>query len=214
MGFYKTKLNSYSKLMTFSPKQLDETRKRIIEGKQKEIEELRTSLQFSRRAGLDGYDNAEYDEERNAYALLSQEIAFISVMDTPSFYSYMSSVENYTLSQIEDKAFTDMANNIKTMGKYKSQKGLVGKASALFGVDKKMLSKTSKMLDDNNLTADVSQESRGEWQSMTPEEQALYIAARFEIDKKTSFDKAGFEKYKTIYAQKNAEKSEEVEMER
>jgi hypothetical protein len=124
----------------------------------------------------------------------------------------MSSVENYTLSQIEDKAFTDMANNIKTMGKYNSHKGLVGKDSALFGVDKKMVAKTSKMLDDNNLIADVSQESRKEWESMSPEQQAIYIAARFEIDKKTSFDRAGFEKYKTIYAEKNAEKSEEIEM--
>ncbi|MBQ8425488.1 MAG: hypothetical protein IJX17_05660 [Clostridia bacterium] len=212
MGFYKSKLNSYSKSMSFSQKQLDETRKRIIEQKHMEIEELRKSLQLSRRAGLDGYDNSEYDDERNAYQVATQEIGFISVMDTPSFYSYMASVENYTLSQIEDKAFTDMANNIKTMGKYKSQKGLVGKASALFGVDKKMIAKTSKMLDDNNLTADVSQEARKEWQSMTPEEQAVYIAARFEIDKKTSFDRRGFENYKTLYAQKKAEKSDEIEM--
>ena len=33
MGFYKSKLNSYSKSMSFSQKQLDETRKRIIEQK-------------------------------------------------------------------------------------------------------------------------------------------------------------------------------------
>ena len=191
MGFYNDKLNKYSKEISFSPEQLEETKQRIIEEKKNYIEALRKDMQLSRRSNLDG--EYEYEQEQDAYMMAVRELDFVQTMNTPEFYQYMISVENYTLSKIEDKAFTDMANNIKTMSKYKSQKGLVGKASALFGIDRKMIDKNSKQFEENNHTADYTQNAHKEWQAISPENQALYIAGRFEIDGKISFDKEGFE---------------------
>ena len=213
MGFYNSKLENYSKELSFTTEQLDYTKARIIEQKKNDIEMLRKDMQLSRRAGLDG--DFEYEEQQESLFLAMKELEFISTMDTPSFYQYLISLENFELCRIEDKAFDNMANNIKDISKYKSQKGLLGKTSALLGLDKKMIAKKGKMLDDNNLSADFAQSSKSEWQSIAPENQALYIVGRYEIDKTASFDRENYEKYKVenfAKAEAEAENGYEIEM--
>jgi len=205
MGFYNSKLNQYSTSIPFNAEQLEATKERIIEQKKKYIEELKNDIRVSRMAGFEG-DYEDYETQKESYFLALKELDFIQTMNTLEFYQYMISLENYNLCKIEDKAFTDMANNIKALGKYKSQKGLVGKASSLLGIDKKRIEQISKLVEDNNLTVDFTQESRKEWQEITPENQALYIVGRFEVDGKTGFDKKGYENYKLEAFKKAAEK--------
>ena len=101
-------------------------------------------IQLSRRASVDG-DDFDIEEQQFAYIMALKELDFISTMNTPEFYQYLISLENYTLCKIEDKAFDDMANNIKSITKYKSQKGLIAKTSALLGINKKMVEKNLKL---------------------------------------------------------------------
>ena len=208
MGFYNSKLNNYLKTINFSTEQLETTKNRIIEQKKNNIEQIKNDIRISRKLMMEGYDSSDYDEDRNAYFLATKELEFLSTMSTPEFYQYLISLENYNLSKIEEKAFDDMTNCITTISKQKSQKGLIGATSRLLGINKKIIEKNGKMFDLENFSADFAQSSRQEWQSISPENQALYIVGRFEIDKCTGFDKKGYNNYR-LKAYENSLPSQE-----
>lgn len=213
MGFYNSKLDNYSKFIELTQDQLDYTKGKIIEQKQKYIEELKKDMQISRRAGLDEHDFGMYEEEKLECMFAEKEMDFISTMNTLDFYQYMISLENYQLCKLEEKAISDMASNIELMQKYKTHKGLVAKTSALFGLDKKMVEKKGRLVNEANTNIDYAQDSRSEWQSLSPDSQLIYIVGRYELDGKSRFDSKGYETYKALHYVKTNENDNENTME-
>lgn len=197
MGYYKSKLNKYTKSVTVSPETMEQTRKNIIESLKNKIQEYELLLRHSAMA--ENLGTASFDDVRKDYYLTSQELNFLMSLDAFDFYGYLVNVENYNLQEVTNKALANISEISDKIKKYQEKQGVSGKVSAAFGLDKRKIEKNQKILSDNELTVKLAQDSREELRSLSQDEQIKYMMGRFEVDKKTKFDEADFNKYKEKY---------------
>lgn len=196
MGFYKSKLEKYLKNMSVNTDNLENYRKRITEGLAHQLDEYLEDMKYAPRTEIFGISEIPVEEIFKNSMVAEHELKFLKTLSDEDFFHYLVNVENYDLIQVEnrEKEIRDAYDG--KVQKYINKEGLVGKASNLFGTDRRKIEKNSKLRDNAQRNLDYAIESRSEFNSLKEEEQVAYIIGRYEFDGKTKFDVKGFEEYK------------------
>ena len=190
MGFYQSKLKSYSKFVKFDEKTMAEMQRKIIEAKEKYLTEMKEDLRLTRRFHLE--ETNGYDE--TTIALAEQEIAFLKTLNVVDFYNHMINVENYNLTQILNESAEKVNNYFQAMERY--NKNANSKNKIVAGISNRKAEKNYKLSYDENLTVSFTAESMAEWKGLIPDDQVVYIMGRQEVEGISNFDKNGFDYYK------------------
>lgn len=187
MGFYQSKLNTYSKFVKFNPEEMAHAQRHIISSKEKSLEQSKEDLRLARRFHLE--ENNAHTEEQ--IYLMERELAFIKTLDVVDFYQYLINVENFTLVEMLNDA-------AKTKNEYDAaiERTAASKGKITAGLANRRLEKLTRVSKREGLTIGLSAESMAEWKGLIPDDQVIYIMGRYEMERKASFDKEGFEQYR------------------
>ncbi|MBQ8425048.1 MAG: hypothetical protein IJX17_03390 [Clostridia bacterium] len=195
MGFYQSKLNTYSKYITFNPQLMAVTQKKIIETREKKLEEMKEDMRLSRRFHLEEVRGiSEVDLE-----IYEREIKFLKTLDTVDFYQHLINMENYNLVEILQESATKRNEYVRTIDKFSNKStGMFGHNKTLGGIANRKIEKNTRALRDADLTIGLTAESMAEWKGLIPDDHVIYLVGRFELEGKDSFDKKGFDQYKEM----------------
>ena len=201
MGFYQSKLKTYSKYITFNPQLMAVTQKKIIESREKHLEAAKEDMRLSRRFHLEEVTGpSEVDIE-----ILDRELKFLKTLDTVDFYQHLINMENYNLVEILQDSANKRNEYVRTIDKYSNKStGLFGQNKTLGGIANRKIEKNTRALKDADLTIGLTAESMAEWKGLIPDDHVIYLVGRYELEGKDGFDKKGFDQYKeTVYKLKH-----------
>ena len=206
MGFYDSKINTYSKFVKIDDETLAFEKKKFLVEDAKEIDKQKEYLRIMRHASRG--ENL-ISEEENALNLKMLEYDFVKTLEPSDFFKFLGFVEHHALCKIEENALNERKEHSEKLNKYQEQKGFIGKASALFGTDKKKIEKNSKLVEGDDLTIGVANACKTEWNALSDEEKLVYLIGRFEMDGKTRFDQKAFDDFKALVNLENQKEENE-----
>ena len=208
MGFYSSKIETYGKFVRLDDETLTFEKKKILAEDSVEIEKQKEYIRIMRRANRGG-DNLISEEEEESLNLKLREYDFMQTLEPVDFFKFLGFIENYALCKIEENALNERNKHSEKLSKYQEQKGFIGKASALFGTDKKKIEKNSKLVEGDDLTIGVANACIAEWRDLSDEEKLVYLIGRFEMDGKTRFDQKAFDEFKALVSIESQKDSNE-----
>lgn len=212
MGLYNDKIATFSRLVKNSEEDYSFAKTKTIKEKEKFIEDLLQEIKFLNKMRTTGeFSTAEAQEK---LSLTKLQLDFIKSLKPVEFMQFMIYVENYELQKqcLEVSKIVD--ENKQVLSNYKNKKGFLGKSSALFGVNKRIVEKKSNLLENEEIRRNYYNNEYNEWNKLTPEAQAIYIAGRAIYDNLSELDKKGHEECVKKLIEKNNQMKENIESER
>lgn len=196
MGFYQSKLKTYSKYITFNPQLMAVTQDKIIKTREENLGKIKDDYKVAQRFHLESL-NEDVVFDIN---LLEKEIKFMKTLDTVDFYQYLINVENYNLVEILQESAKKRNEYASNIDKYSNKKGLFGQNKTVGGITNRKIEKNTTLLNKEDLTLGVTAESMSEWKGLSPDDHVIYLVGRFELEGKDGFDLSSFEQYRdTVY---------------
>jgi len=200
MGFYQSKLNTYSKYITFNPELMAVTQRKIIETREKKLAQMKEDLRIARRYHIENVQDVS-DLEIGIY---EREISFLKTLSTVDFYQHLINVENYNLVELLQEASVRRNESVREIDKYSNRNGLLANNKVAAGIANRKIEKNTRKLKEEDMTIGLTAESMAEWKGLIPDDHVIYLVGRYELEGKDSFDKKGFEQYKeTVYKLKH-----------
>ena len=187
MGFYNSKLNTYSKFVKFNKKTMAEAQRNIIASREKSLEQAKEDLRVARRYHIENFSGASEED----ILLKEKEIGFLKTLDVVDFFQHLINVENYNLVQM-------LNESAKKKNEYDAviEKSVNSKSLIPAGIINRRIEKFTRLSKKEDLTVGCSVEAMTEWKGLIPDDQVIYLVGRYEIEGKAEFDSKGFEEYK------------------
>lgn len=195
MGFYNDKVNSY-KGLNCSEEELDKIKGQMLDKFAKQYGDLIEELKISRR--IEKYGGFSDDELMHRCVLAETELQFVNTLDRDDLFRYLAICEHSRLSKMLTHSTEKIAELSKQIQVYANKENLVAKASSIFGLDKRKISKTEEALEDEQAKLKVTKEFLDSYQSLSQDDKLKYVIGRFVFDRKIRFDKTEFERHKNM----------------
>lgn len=212
MGFYNDKIAEFSKLVRNDEEDYAFAQSKTIRQKEKFIEDLVQEIKYLNKMRTTGEFSTA--EAQGQMTLTKMQLDFIKSLKPVEFMQFMIYVENYELQKNCVEVSKNVENSREVLSNYRNKKGFLGKSSAIFGVNKKIVEKKSNLLENEKIRNNYYNSEYGEWNSLSPENQAKYIAGRTIFDNLSDFDKNGHENNVKKLIEKNAEMKQNIENQR
>lgn len=193
MGFYSDKIKKYSKLISVDETNFEYAKSKALSLKDAYIKELISEIKFLNK--MRTTEEVSTDEAWEHLTNTKREVDFINSLKPVDYVQLMIYVENYGLKKAQEEVSNNINYFSETLSTYQNKKGFLGKTSALFGVNKKIVDKKSSLLENEKAKLDYFKNEDAEWNMMTPENQAVYIVGRTMLENLADFDKKGHENY-------------------
>lgn len=196
MGFYKNKVNQYINkgVLNLNDSEIEEVRKGITNQFQKELDALVEDMKLNSNVELIAGPIVSNADVRRCITA-ENELKFVQNLSTEDFFEYLTLYEKYHLQNIKKVSEAKVKELTETIKKYKERIGLIAKASATFGLDKKKIAKNQNLLNLEELKLEAINDFCNDYKELTTDEKFCYVVGRYAVDKQSRFDVRGFEEY-------------------
>ena len=196
MGFYNDKVSLYNGKIDKSEESLNQIKQQMLQKFAKQYELLIEELKLSKKAGM--YGGFEDDDLMNRCILAETELQFVNTLDRDDLFRYLAICEHSKLTKMQTESTKKIDALSKEIDVYANKESIAAKASAIFGLDKRKISKNEEALEEEQLTLKITNDFLESYQSLSQEDKLNYVIGRFAIDHKIRFDKSEFEQHKNI----------------
>lgn len=197
MGFYSKKIDRFSRMINLNAEDMAKASADILKSKEEKIQNLELDLRVYSRMGMNANEFL-VDETRDLLEVEKMNYDFLKTLSPVDMIQFMIYAENYNLVKMQENLSAEKDEHSKKLSNYQNKKGFLGKTSVVFGQNQKMIDKNSALVEKSSSELSVVEDSKAEWNSLAPENQAMYIVGRIELEGLAEFDKKGYEDYKNI----------------